>query len=144
MPDEEKQELVLIYRSKGIADDKAEALAERVMANPEQALDTLAREELGVDPDDLGGSPWVAAIASFMVFSLGALFPVAPFFALTGSPAIIASALISGLALFFVGATVTIFTGRNAGWSGLRQVLFGLAAACITYGVGYLLRVSVT
>ena len=142
MPDEEKQELVLIYKAKGLADDKAEALAERVMSTPETALDTLAREELGIDPDDLGGSPWVAAGASFIVFSLGALIPVAPFLLLSGATAVAASAVLSALGLALVGATVTIFTGRNASWSAARQVVFGLAAAGITYGVGFALRVS--
>src|SRR5947209_1459263 len=81
------------------------------------ALDTLAREELGIDPDDLGGSPWVAASASFIVFSLGAFIPVAPFIALGGGTAVAASAILSALGLVVVGATVTIFTGRNAWWS---------------------------
>jgi VIT1/CCC1 family predicted Fe2+/Mn2+ transporter len=141
-PDEEKQELVLIYKAKGLADDKALALAERVMSSPDVALDTLAREELGIDPDDLGGSPWVAACASFIVFSLGALVPVAPFVVLGGLTAVAASAALSAIGLAFVGATVTIFTGRNAWWSALRQVIFGLAAAAITYAVGFALRVS--
>ena len=133
--------LVLIYKAKGLSDDKAQALAERVMSNPGAALDTLAREELGIDPDDLGGSPWVAGVASFFVFSLGALVPVAPFVVLGGVSAVAASALVSAIALAVVGAVVTIFTGRNATWSALRQVIFGLAAAGITYGVGYMLRV---
>ena len=142
LPDEEKQELVLIYRAKGLAEDKAQAMAERVMGNTDAALDTLAREELGIDPDDLGGSPWVAATASFVVFSLGALVPVAPFLFLGGTTALAASALVSAAGLAFVGATVTLFTGRSAAWSAIRQVIFGLAAAGITYGVGYALRVS--
>jgi len=128
-------------QGEGPSDDKAQALAERVMSNPGAALDTLAREELGIDPDDLGGSPWVAGVASFFVFSLGALVPVAPFVVLGGVSAVAASALVSAIALAVVGAVVTIFTGRNATWSALRQVIFGLAAAGITYGVGYMLRV---
>src|SRR5947209_4387917 len=117
VPEEEKEELSLIYQAKGLPEDLAQALAERLIANKTTALDTLVREELGIDPDELGGSPWGAAGASFALFALGAIFPVAPYFALAGVPAIIASLLASGVALFLIGAGTTLFTGRSVVFS---------------------------
>src|SRR5579871_843942 len=89
VPDEEKEELALIYQSKGLTEQEAKMLAERLIANKATALDTLAREELGINLEDLVGSPWTAALALFFLFALGAIFPVAPFFFLTGSPAVL-------------------------------------------------------
>ena len=143
MPDEEAEELVLIYRAKGLDEARARALAESIMRDQTLALDTLVREELGLDPEDLGGSAWLAAITSFVVFCLGALIPVLPFLFLDGQPAVLACALLSSVGLFLIGALVTLFTGRNLLHSGLRQVAFGLGAAAITYGLGYWLGVSV-
>lgn len=143
VPDEEAEELVLIYQAKGLAADKARAMAESIMADPLRALDTLTREELGIDPDDLGGSPWLAAGTSFVVFSLGALIPVLPFLLLEGQIAVFACALFSAGGLFLIGALVTLFTGRGLLASGLRQVAFGLGAAAVTYGLGHWLGVSV-
>ena len=142
VPDEEQQELVLIYQSKGMDRATAEQTAARVMANKDAALDTLVREEIGVNPDNLGGSAWSAAFASFAVFILGAIFPVASFFFAGGVAGVAASMALSGAALFASGAVTSVFTGRSALFSGLRQSAIGLAAACVTYGLGRLLGVS--
>jgi VIT1/CCC1 family predicted Fe2+/Mn2+ transporter len=144
VPDEEKEELVLIYQSKGMDRASAEQTAEREMANKDSALDTLVREEIGVNPKDLGGSAWAAALSSLCVFTFGAVFPVAPFFFLASNAAVIASLAFSAVALFAIGAVTSIFTGRSAALTGLRQVAFGLAAAAITYGLGRLLGVSLS
>jgi vacuolar iron transporter family protein len=144
VPEEEKEELSLIYQAKGLPEDLAKSLAEQLITNKKTALDTLVREELGIDPDELGGSAWTAGGTSFLLFSLGAIFPVAPYFALTGMPAIIASLMASGLALFLIGAGTTLFTGRGVLPSGVRQLLVGFAAAGVTYGVGKLIGVAVT
>ncbi|MCC6075453.1 VIT1/CCC1 transporter family protein [Pseudomonas sp. GCM10022188] len=143
VPDEEAEELVLIYRAKGLDEQRARAMAEGIMADKGRALDTLAREELGVDPDDLGGSAWLAAITSFVVFSLGALLPVLPFLLLEGPVAVFACVLLSATGLFLIGALVTLFTGRGLLASGVRQMAFGLGAAVITYGLGHWLGVTV-
>src|SRR5215831_9471949 len=121
VPDEEKEELSLIYQAKGLPEDLAKALAERLIANKSTALDTLVREELGIDPDELGGSPWGAAAASFALFALGAIFPVAPYFALAGGAAVVASLAASGVALFLIGAGTTLFTGLGVLFSGIRS-----------------------
>ena len=144
VPEEEKEELSLIYQAKGLPEDLAKSLAERLIANKKTALDTLVREELGIDPDELGGSPWSAAAASFALFALGAIFPVAPYFASAGGAAVIASLAASGIALFLIGAGTTLFTGRPVWFSGVRQLLVGFAAAGVTFGVGKLIGVAVT
>jgi len=138
-PDEEAEELALIYQAKGIPADEAARLAASVMADAERALDTMAREELGIDPDELGGSPWTAAITSFLLFSIGAIIPVLPFMFLSGTPAIVLSMAGSAVGLFGLGAAISLMTGRNVWWSGTRQALFGLVAAVITFGIGTLL-----
>jgi len=143
VPDEEKEEMVLIYQAKGLGEKEARALAERLMANKGTALDTLVREELGIDPEELGGSAWAAAGTSFCLFSAGAIFPVAPYFALAGWPALIASLGLSGLALALVGAGTSLFTGRHIAFSAGRQVAIGFVAAAITFGIGKLLGVSI-
>jgi vacuolar iron transporter family protein len=143
-PEEEKEELVLIYQAKGIDEAQARALADNLMTNKDTAIDTLTREELGIDPNELGGSPWAAAGSSFALFSTGAIFPVAPFFWLDGLPAVAASVALSGLALMAIGAGTSLFTGRSFAFSALRQLGGGLAAAAITYGVGRLIGVAVT
>jgi VIT1/CCC1 family predicted Fe2+/Mn2+ transporter len=143
VPDEEKEELVLIYQSKGMDRAAAEQTAERVMAHKEDALDTLVREEIGINPKELGGSAWSAAAASFFVFMIGAIFPVVPFFVLRGNTAVIASVVVSGLALFATGAVTSVFTGRSVAFSGLRQLAIGLGAAAVTFGLGRLLGVSI-
>ncbi len=142
-PDEEIAELSLIYQSRGLAEDKARQLAVDLMANRDTALDTLAREELGVDPEELGGSAWEAAITSFLLFSLGALVPVSPFIFFEGTTAIEVSIVFAMVGLFTIGAATTLFTGRTVLFSGLRMVLFGLSAAAVTFGIGRLLGVNV-
>src|SRR4030095_14562764 len=121
--------------AKGLPPEQAQALGQRLVQDHESALDTLAREELGIDPEALGGSAWVAATTSFLLFSLGAIFPVLPYFFTEGTPALIASIILSMTPLFILGAPITVITGRSALQSGLRQVLFGVAAAAITFAV---------
>jgi len=144
VPDEEKEELVLIYQAKGLSEDEARQLADRLMADKGTALDTLVREELGIDPDELGGSAWGAAATSFLLFSLGAIIPVAPFLALSGNAAVAGSLALSGLAMAGIGAGTTLFTGRNVVFSALRQLAIGLAAAGITFGMARLVGVALT
>jgi vacuolar iron transporter family protein len=144
VPEEEKEELSLIYQAKGLPEDLAKSLAEKLITNKKTALDTLVREELGIDPEELGGSAWTAGGTSFLLFSLGAIFPVAPYFALSGMPAVIASLAASGLALFVIGAGTTLFTGRGVLPSGARQLLVGFAAAGVTFAVGKLIGAAVT
>jgi VIT1/CCC1 family predicted Fe2+/Mn2+ transporter len=144
VPEEEEEELALIYQAKGLPENQAKALAQRLIANKETALDTLVREELGIDPEELGGSAWAAAATSFFLFAVGAIFPVAPYFALAGTSAVITSLAASGVALFLIGAGTTLFTGLGVWFSGLRQLLIGFAAAGVTFGVGRLIGVAVT
>ncbi len=137
-PDAERDELALIYQAKGLPQAEAEALANVLLKDPEHALATLAREELGIVPEELG-SPWAAASTSFVLFGIGAIIPVLPFILADGTPAILASAAASGLGLFGLGAGITLLTGRSLWRSGMRQVALGLAAAALTYGVGSLI-----
>jgi VIT1/CCC1 family predicted Fe2+/Mn2+ transporter len=141
-PEEEKEELVLIYQAKGVGKSQAQALAEQLLANKDTALDTLAREELGIDPDALGGSPWAAGAASFFLFAAGAIFPVAPFFLLSGQAALLASVALSGAALAAIGAGTSLFTGRGVAFSAARQLLIGYGAAAVTFAIGRLAGVS--
>jgi VIT1/CCC1 family predicted Fe2+/Mn2+ transporter len=117
-------------------------LARRIVANPKIAIDTLAREELGLDPSQLG-SPWIAAGSSFAAFILGALVPVLPYLFMSGIAAWTASGFMSCLALFGVGALISIFTARGPIVSGLRMLGIGLLVSTITYSVGWLLGISV-
>jgi VIT1/CCC1 family predicted Fe2+/Mn2+ transporter len=142
-PEEEVDELVLIYRARGLSEPQARALADRLMGDPTTALETLARDELGIDPDELGGSAWEAAITSFLLFAAGAILPVIPYFFLSGATALVASAGLSTVGLFLIGAAITLFTGRPVLYSGTRQVLFGLAAAAVTFSVGRLIGVTI-
>ncbi|KAB1196449.1 MULTISPECIES: VIT1/CCC1 family protein [Haloferax] len=142
IPEEEERELALIYEAKGLSTEQAESLAAQLVSDEETALDTLAREELGIDTEELGGSAWEAAGASFVLFALGAIVPVLPFFLLTGFTAIGASLILSALALFVIGAGITLLTGRSVLYSGFRQVGIGLAAAILTYGIGTLIGVT--
>jgi VIT1/CCC1 family predicted Fe2+/Mn2+ transporter len=143
MPEEEMEELALIYQAKGIAPDEARRLAERLLSDDATALDTLAREELNIDPAELGGSAWEAAITSFILFAVGAVIPVFPYLIWSGAAGVVASTIVSVVGLFAIGAAITLMTGRNPLFSGLRQVAFGLAAATITFGIGRLIGVSV-
>ncbi len=143
-PSEEQEELTLIYQAKGLPEDQAQTLAARLTAEPANALDTLAREELGVDPEELGGSAWEAALTSFFLFALGAIIPVAPFLFLGGLTAVVVSVALCGLGLFGIGAAITLLTGRSVLRSGSRQVVIGFAAAAITFGIGRLIGVSIS
>jgi VIT1/CCC1 family predicted Fe2+/Mn2+ transporter len=143
-PGLEKEELVLIYQAKGLHEQQAKSLADKIFSNQGAALDTLVREELGIDPQELGGSAWAAAASSFGLFSFGAIFPVAPFLFLDGPMAVVASIALSGLTLMMIGAVTSFFTGRSFLASALRQLLIGYIAALITFGVGKLIGVSVS
>ena len=143
MPEVEQEELAAIYRAKGVADADAKRIAAQLMEDPAKALDTKVREELGLDPDELGSS-WGAAIYSFIAFAIGALIPLAPFLLTSGDVAFMSALGLSFAALFAVGAAVSIVTGRSMLFSGLRQVLIGAAAAAVTYGVGSLIGANVS
>ena len=142
MPEEEEAELAQVYRGKGFTEAEAAVIAKRMFANPAQVLDTLVREELGLDPDELG-SPWGAASGSFVAFAIGALVPVLPYVFSSGATAFVAAIALSGAALFAVGAGVSLLTGRSLLYSGTRQVLIGAAAAAVTYVVGHFIGVNV-
>jgi VIT1/CCC1 family predicted Fe2+/Mn2+ transporter len=143
-PEEETEELALIYMAKGLDAEQARATALRIISGGgETALDTLAREELGIDKEELGGSAWVAAATSFGLFSLGAAFPVLPYVFWDGTAGIVASSAASVLGLFSIGALTTLMTGGNAFLRGLRHVAIGLAAAALTFGIGKLIGANV-
>jgi vacuolar iron transporter family protein len=141
-PEEETEELALIYQTRGLSAEKALELARHVMADETRAVETLAREELGIDTRELGGSPWEAAITSFLLFAAGAIIPLLPFILAHGRLAIALSGLASAAGLFAIGAAITLFTGRSVVTSGLRMVVFGLGAAAITFAIGRLVGVS--
>ena len=142
-PEGEMKELTLIYMSKGIPPEQAAAMAETAMSDKEKAHEMLVREELGINAEELKGSAMEAALTSFFLFAVGAILPLIPFFFLTGFKAILVSTLVSGAGLFLIGAAITLFTGRSVWFSGFRQVLFGLAAAAVTFGIGKLIGVQV-
>ena len=141
MPEEEEAEMAAIYRAKGFPEHEAASIAARLFENPEKALDTLVREELGLDPDELG-SPIGAASGSFFAFAVGAAIPVLAYLVASGAPALVASLVLSLAALFAVGAGVSLLTGRSVLFSGARQVLIGAAAAGVTFAVGSIIGVS--
>jgi VIT1/CCC1 family predicted Fe2+/Mn2+ transporter len=141
-PELEQDELAVIYQSKGLDEATAKALAERLFRSKAAVLDTLAREELGVDPRELGGSAWAAAISSFCLFAAGAFFPVIAFAFAGGWTAVIASLALSGAVLAAIGAVTSRFTGRGVIVSAARQLGIGFAAALVTFGVGRLIGVS--
>lgn len=142
-PEEEAEELALIYEARGLNPEQARLLAGQILENQETAIQTLAREELGIDPNELGGSAWEAALTSFVLFAAGAIVPVLPFIFISGMQAVAASIALSTLALFALGAVITLFTGRTVLFSGMRMVLFGLIAAAVTFGIGRLIGVSI-
>ena len=142
MPEQEEAELAVLYRRKGIPDADARRLAHHLMQDPEMALDTKVREELGLDPAQLG-SPLGAAGGSFLAFVVGAFVPLLPFLLTSGTAAFVGSLVLSMIALFLVGAGVSLLTGRSVVRSGLRQMLIGGLAAAVTFGVGTLIGVSV-
>lgn len=141
-PDEEAEELALIYAARGVPLDAARQVAKALVANPDQALATLAREELGLDPEELG-SPWGAAGSSFAAFAAGAILPLAPFALGAGAALPIAIGL-AGVSLAAVGAVLSLFSGRNAVYGGARMLVIGALAGAATYGIGQLIGVSVS
>jgi VIT1/CCC1 family predicted Fe2+/Mn2+ transporter len=143
MPEEEQNELALIYRAKGIPKEEAEALAKSIFSDPAHALDTKAREELGLNPEELG-SPWGVAVSSFVSFALGAIVPVIPYVIGSGVAAFWAAVAAAAVALFAIGAGVGLLTGRSFVRGGLRQLFIGALAAAATFGIGRLIGVSVT
>jgi VIT1/CCC1 family predicted Fe2+/Mn2+ transporter len=142
-PEEERQELQLIYEAKGLPTDEAAALAGKLLGDSKSAIDVLAREELGIDPAELGGSAWVAAGTSMLLFSLGALIPVLPLLFLTGRTAIATSLVAGSAGLCLIGAAIAVFTGRSALYSAARQLLLGLLAASATFAIGKLIGVAI-
>lgn len=140
-PREEAAELALIYQAKGIEGEEARRLAAALVRDPDRALDTLSREELGLNPEELG-SPWGAAISSFLAFALGALIPVLPHLLLSGQTAMAGVLLASGFSLFGVGAAISLFTGRHALLGGLRMLAIGAGAGAATWLIGRALGVA--
>jgi len=143
-PEGEEEELSLIYQAKGIDEISAKNMAKQIIGSKNGALDTLIREELGINPEDLGGSAWEAAYTSFLLFSIGAIIPVFPFIFFDGTMGILISAVMSAGGLFIIGAAITLMTGKHPVKNGLRQVLFGLATAALTFAIGKLIGVSIS
>lgn len=141
-PEEEMYELALLYKSRGMNADQANEMAKKVIRDPQSAKEVLVREELSINPEELQGSAWIASIASFLLFALGAVIPVLPFFWLEGMRAILFGVAFSTIGLFLIGSAITLFTGKSIWSSGIRQMLFGLLAAAITYGIGSLIGMS--
>lgn len=141
-PEEEKNELILLYQAKGIKEEDARKIADDIFSNTEVALQTLLKEELGLDKESLNSSPMHAALASFCLFALGASIPLLPYLIFDHGYVPFVSIGFSAIALFVLGAAITLFTGISVVYSGLRQVVFGLIAAAITYGIGHLIGVT--
>jgi vacuolar iron transporter family protein len=141
-PESERRELQQIYERKGFPPDLVTAVTDTVMKDPDLALETHAREELGLDPNELG-SPWGASLSSFVTFSVGASIPLLPFVFASGTAAQLTAIAASGIALFAVGASMSLLTNRPWWFSGLRMLLIGAVAATITFGIGKLIGVNV-
>ncbi|HUX38375.1 MAG TPA: VIT1/CCC1 transporter family protein, partial [Rectinemataceae bacterium] len=131
-------ELALINQAKGLDSQSAHSLAEKLLSDKATALDTLTREELGIDPGELGGSAWEAAGTSFLLFALGGILPVIPYFFISAWQGIVASAILGTIGLFILGASSSLLTGTRFWKTSIRQVLIGLAAAAVTFGIGRL------
>ncbi len=140
-PEAEAEELALIYEARGHAREEAASMAKNLIADPEKALVALAREELGLNPEDLG-SPWGAALFSFFSFAAGAVIPLVPFLVAEGAASLVAAAVATGVALFAIGAALSLFTGRSALRSGLRMLAIGAGAGGFTYLIGAMLGVT--
>jgi VIT1/CCC1 family predicted Fe2+/Mn2+ transporter len=140
-PEAEAQELALIYAAKGLPQKEANKLAKQMVADPDHALDTLAREELGLNPAELG-SPYGAAASSLFAFAGGAALPLLPFLFATGPSALRIAIGVTGVALFGIGATLSLFTGRSAWFSGMRMLALGALAGAVTFGIGRLTGVA--
>ena len=143
MPDEEEAELAASFRAKGFAPDEAARIAAKIFEDPDTALNMLVREELGLDPDQLG-SPWGAAAGSFVAFGIGAAIPVLPYLFGGGTAILLTSLGLSLVALFAVGAAVSLLTGRSLLFSGMRQLGIGLGAAIVTFLIGTLIGINST
>jgi VIT1/CCC1 family predicted Fe2+/Mn2+ transporter len=143
-PEGEGEELQLIYESKGLSGVEAKRLADQLLTDKDATLDALAREELGIDPTELGGSAYEAALTSFMLFALGAMVPIVPFLITAGTLAVLTSVALSGFALFAIGAAITIFTGVEVWRSGSRQLALGLGAAGVTFLIGRIVGATLT
>lgn len=143
-PEGEMKELALIFMAKGIPEAQAHEMAESAMQDKTYAHEVLVREELGINPEEMKGSAIEAALYSFVFFAVGAIIPVLPFIFSEGDHTVILSVALSAAGLFLIGAAITLYTGRNVWYSGIRQVLFGLAAAAVTFGIGKLIGVSIT
>jgi VIT1/CCC1 family predicted Fe2+/Mn2+ transporter len=143
-PEGEGEELKLIYEAKGLSSGEADTMVHHLLTDRSTALAALAREELGIEPSELGGSAWEAAVSSFLLFTVGAIVPILPFLVTRGSAAVLSSGAVSGLALFGIGAAITLFTGMPVWRSGGRQLLLGLAAAGVTFGLGKLIGTAIT
>lgn len=142
-PLEEQRELELIYRAKGLDKETAKATAEKIFANPDVALDTLAREELGLDPDELG-SPYKVAASSFVAFAIGAAVPAIPYVFATGNVALVLSIVLASIALLIVGGTVGRLSGAGIVKTALRQFIVGAAAATVTFVIGRIVGVGLS
>lgn len=143
-PEDSRRHIAGIYRGKGLDAGAADSLAGRINAEPRAALDTLVREELGIDPADLGGSAYGAAVSSFVLFASGAFFPVAPYLFLHGPAALLGSVISTTLGLSLIGLGTSLFTGRNALFTIARQFVITLAAASITWSIGHMLGAVLT
>jgi VIT1/CCC1 family predicted Fe2+/Mn2+ transporter len=143
-PEAERKELALIYEAKGLSEEEAQRVATQLMSDERSALDTLVREELGIDPSELGGNPWSAAGISFVLFAVGAIVPALPFFFFSSVLGIATSAAVSLIALFVLGVVTSLFNGRSPAFSGMRQMLIGAAAAALTYLAGLIFGAAVS
>ncbi len=141
-PEGEQQEIALIYMAKGIPEGQAHEMAAEIIKDKTLAHQFLIQEELGINAEELKGSAMEAALYSFVLFAIGAVIPVIPFFFLSGMTAVAVSVGASATGLFLIGAAITLFTGKNVWYSGFRQVIFGLAAAALTFGIGKIIGVS--
>ncbi|HLO60616.1 MAG TPA: VIT1/CCC1 transporter family protein [Bacteroidales bacterium] len=142
-PEGEEKELAIIYMTKGIPESQAQQMAKDVITNKDHAHEILIKEELGINVEEMKGSAMEAAMTSFFLFLIGAVIPVTPYFFTSGFTAIILSTVLSAIGLFIIGSAITLFTNRNIWFSGFRQVLFGIAAAAITFGIGRLIGMSI-
>lgn len=140
-PEEEIAELSVIYQSRGLTKIDADLFAQKILSNKELGLNTLAREELGLNPDELG-SPWVAAISSFLAFAAGSVIPLLPFFFTVGKFSLLISIILSGFALFIAGITLSLFTGKNALVSGFRMLFIGGLAGATTFAIGKMVGIT--
>lgn len=142
-PEGEELELALIYAAKGIPEEQANAMAAEIMKDKTHAHEVLVKEELGINAEELKGSAFEAAFYSFLMFTVGGIIPVLPFIFTSGSQAIALSIIMSTIGLFLIGAAITLFTGKSLWYSGVRQIIFGLLAAAITFGIGRIIGVAI-